>query len=54
MTYEERVKAWGDEGALEAFYTIAGKHLSDGVKPALADQQAWIAVSRLRRERGER
>lgn len=47
-SYEERVKAWGEE-AWEKFTEMAGKHLSDRVRPAMADQLAYLELVKERK-----
>lgn len=49
-TPAEKVARWS-RADRELFLEMAGKHLSDGVRPELADQLAYLELARLRRER---
>lgn len=50
-TYEARVLRW-PLAEQERWYELAGKLMSDGVRQELADQRAFLALSRERQARG--
>lgn len=44
------VQGWSEDDQ-ERFYEMAGKQLSDGVEPSLADQRAMLELAKERRAR---